>query len=373
MAELSPARKKARLVRAYLAGHPIWVSWQVTYACMFRCAGCSCWQEEVNYNPQARAREASVEDFRQGAAKLGELGSLMINLAGGEPFTRRDLPEIVGAVAGQHFPMLTTNGWLVNAGNASAVWEAGLWGASVSLDFSDPEAHDEQRGMKGAAAHARRAIELLSRTRKRPYQRVNLMCVLNDSNLDEVEDLIRFAAENNAYFMIQPYVPLKNGNQELIPHYRASGHLLALRRRYRNFLSNPYFLEHFDRFNEAGAIGGCKAGQAFFNVDNFLNVQKCGEFRQEIVGNLREQTAAELVARLHQEHRRNQCQRCWYNGRGEVEVLYSAKGLMASLPTMLHHQTFSARGFHLPPRSGLHPPGAPSGELVAIGGPAGAD
>jgi MoaA/NifB/PqqE/SkfB family radical SAM enzyme len=373
MAELSPARKKARLVKSYLTGKPIWASWQVTYACTFRCAGCSSWQEEVNFSAEALRREASLDDFRLGSAKLAEIGSLMINLAGGEPLLRRDLAEIVSIVAESHFPMITTNGWLANAQNASALWDAGLWGASVSLDFDDPEAHDDQRGRRGAAERARQALQILSRTRKRPYQRVNLMCVLNNRNLGEVEDLIRFAAENNAYFMIQPYAPLKNGNQDLMPMYPASEHLLALRQRYRNFLSNPGFLQQFDAFYHRHGIGGCKAGRVSLNIDNFLNVQKCLEHRDQIVGNLRDLTAPQMLALLNEEHRRNRCDQCWYCCRGEVEMLYSAKGLLAALPTMLYHQTFSARDFRMPPPSGLRPPEPARPKLVAIQGNASGD
>jgi MoaA/NifB/PqqE/SkfB family radical SAM enzyme len=347
MSELSPARKKARLLKAYLVGSPIWCSWQPTYACNFRCSFCSYWQEDVNFSREARAREATLDDFRLGAAKLAQLGSLMINLAGGEPFLRQDFSEIVSAVAVHHFPMVTTNGWLVTEQNAKEVWDAGLWGASVSLDFLSAAAHDENRGMRGAAERAKRALAILSCTRRRPFQRVNLMCVLNRRNLEEVEDLIRFAAGHGAYFMIQPYTPLKNGSDEHIPAYKASAHLLGLKRRYRNFLSNPLFLGNFDHFYAEKGIQGCKAGRAFFNIDNFMNVQKCVEFRHEPIGNLRDLSPRDMVRRLRREHRRNACSACWYNCRGEVEVLYSIRGLLSSLPTLLRHQTFSADDFQM--------------------------
>jgi MoaA/NifB/PqqE/SkfB family radical SAM enzyme len=336
MPELSPLRKKLRLLRAYLSGNPIWVCWQVTYACNFRCTFCSYWQDEVNFSPEARAREATVEDFRMGADKLGRLGSLMVNLSGGEPFLRRDFPEIVATVARQHFPLATTNGWLIDEQNARAVWQSGLWGISVSLDFSDAAAHDGNRGVRGAAELARRAVRILGQTRTRPYQRVNVLCVLNNRNLDQIEELIRFAAANDAFFMVQPYASIKNGNESPTPQSEVCGHLLQLKRRHRNFLSNPYFLARFDRFYAERGIAGCKAGRAFFNIDSFLQVQKCVEFRQEPVGDLRQLTPEEMVRRLRQEHSHNACKACWYNCRGEVEALYSARGFLASLPTLLH-------------------------------------
>ena len=330
-------RNVKRLFSAYLKGYPILVSWQVTYACNFHCSFCSYWKEEVNFSPEARAREASLADFRMGAEKLGELGSLIITLAGGEPLLRPDFPEIIASLAERHFPLATTNGWLVTEEKAKAMWEAGLQGISVSLDFNDTAAHDENRGMRGAGERARRAIQILSRARTRPGQRVNLMCVLNQRNLDEVEELIRFAAEHHASFMIQPYASIKNGNVTPVPEQPASRRLLELKKRYRNFLSTRNFLERFDRFYAERGIDGCRAGRAFFNIDGFLNVQKCVEFRQEPIGNLRELDPHEMVRRLREAHRRNACKACWYNCRGEVEGLYSLHGLAAAVPALLRH------------------------------------
>jgi MoaA/NifB/PqqE/SkfB family radical SAM enzyme len=328
-----------RLFSAYLKGHPILVSWQVTYACNFHCSFCSYWKEEVNFSAEARAHEATLDDFRMAAGKLGALGSLLITLAGGEPLLRPDFPEIIAVLAERHFPMATTNGWLVTEENARAMWEAGLRGISVSLDFNDTAAHDDNRGMRGAGERARRAIQILSRMRTRSGQRVNLMCVLNQRNLDQVEELIRFAAENQASFMIQPYASIKNGNMMHVPDYPASQRLLQLKKRYGNFLSSRSFLERFDQFYVQRGIDGCQAGRAFFNIDNFLNVQKCVEFRQEPIGNLRNLDPQVMIHRLREEHERNTCKACWYNCRGEVEGLYSLRGLAAAVPAFLRGTT----------------------------------
>jgi len=332
---MSPWRKKARLLKAYLRGLPVFCSWQVTYVCNYRCRFCDYWKEEVNYSEDARRREASLDDFRQGSAKLAEIGSLLISLAGGEPFMRRDLAEIVAVVARDHFPLLTTNGSLVSEQRAKELWRAGLWGISVSLDSNNPERHDANRGSTGAAERARRALRVLSSTRTRRYQRVSLLCVLADNNLDDLEPLIRFAADNHCDFLLQPYVSFKTGKAGPVLPPAVSEHLLALKGRYSNFVSNPYFLSNFDRFCAGRGVPDCKAGRAFFNLDNFLNVQKCVEFREEPVGNLRDLTADELVRRLHHEYERNKCAACWYNCRGEVEALYSLKGLLASAPILL--------------------------------------
>lgn len=366
-------------MRAYITGKPIWCTWQVTYACNFRCTFCDYWKEEVNYRPEGRAREATADDFRMGSEKLAEFGSLIISLAGGEPFLRRDLAEITAALARQHFPLITTNGSLVNEQRARELWDAGLWGISVSLDYgqASPDAqsaiqqwgcrtrvarrpgefvtqlkaadesaleqHDLQRGVRGAAERARRAIQILSRTRTWPYQQVNLLCVLNDRNLGDVEELVRFAAENHATFSIQPYCSFKSGKHQFAPESNVSAHLLALKKRYPNFRSSAGFLANFDRFRAGGGIGGCKAGRAFFNVDNLLNVHKCVEFREEPAGNLRELSAKQILERLRAEYRRNTCTACWYGCRGEVETLYTMRGLLSAAPMLANTRWMTRR------------------------------
>jgi MoaA/NifB/PqqE/SkfB family radical SAM enzyme len=137
--QLTTRRKKWRLVRAYLARRPVWCAWQVTYRCNFRCHICSYWQE-----PHTPAEELTVEQFARGAENLARGGSMLLILAGGEPLLRADLPDIVAALARRHFPFLTTNGWRVSADRARALWDAGLWGVSISIDYPDARRHDDR-------------------------------------------------------------------------------------------------------------------------------------------------------------------------------------------------------------------------------------
>lgn len=337
MAHLSLIGKKLRLLKAYATGKPVWCSWQVTYACNYRCGFCDYWKEEANYSPAARSREASLDEIRTASGKLAEIGSVIISLGGGEPLLRRDLTDITAAIAQHHIPVMTTNGSLVTEQRARELWEAGLWGISVSLDSDDPDVHDANRGIPGAAARARSAIQILSRTRRHSYQRVNVMCVLTGQNQTAVETLLRFAAANGATLTVQPYSTLKRTQQSrgAVPFPAGEGAndstcLLRLKRRYPNFLSSRFFLSNILLHDERG-VPNCRAGQAFFNIDNFLNVQKCVEFRAEPIGNLRDLSPQHLLHRLHDERARNTCQACWYNCRGEVEALYTPRGLLGRM------------------------------------------
>ncbi|MBL7139615.1 MAG: radical SAM protein [Planctomycetes bacterium] len=325
---LTNSEKKARLVRAYLGRHPVWCAWQVTYRCHFRCRICSYWRE-----PHAAAEELGPADFARGAANLARTGSMLINLAGGEPMLRPDLADIVAALARTHFPLLTTNGWRVDPRRARDLWDAGLWGASISIDYPDAHRHDAQRGVAGAWREAVRAVEVFRDTRTAGHQRVNVMAVLTADNQDDLAGVVDLAGRLGANVMVQPYGVLKTGEESHRPRPPVARRLLDLHRRHRHFLSNPYFLGRFDAALDGG-VAGCRAGQATFNIDQRGLVAKCVEDRQHPVGSVLETPMPVLLARLRRRWRDNRCRACWYNCRGEVEALYSLRGLASAVPML---------------------------------------
>lgn len=327
----SALEKKARLLRTYLGRHPVWCTWQITYRCNFRCGFCPYWHDEM-----ARLPEQSVDQFARGARKLAQWGTLLVSLAGGEPLLRSDLVDIVRVVGRWHFPFITTNGYRLTPQLARDLFAGGLWGVSVSIDYADPDRHDHARGKEHAFARAVRALELFSRARRYPWQRVNLMAVLLHDNLDQVEPLLRLAARYDAYFMIQPYCARKTGDPRFLPRRNGpiGSYLVDLRRRYPNFLSNPLFLARFDMALTTG-VPGCAAGRAFFNIDSTGAIALCVEQRRHPVAHLYRHGAAEISRRLRAAAATNHCRDCWYNCRGEVESLYHFAGLLRSLPTWI--------------------------------------
>ncbi len=326
---LGPTHKKWQLLRTYAARYPLWCAWQVTYRCNMRCGFCNYWKD-----PAGELPEQSLAQITLGARQLARLGTLIISLAGGEPMLRDDLPEIVRQVARWHIPFITTNGSNVTATNARELMQAGLWGASVSLDYADPAKHDRRRGQAGTFEKAVRALDHFSSARRHRWQRVNVMSVLLHDNLSEIEELIKLARAHQAYLMIQPYGILKTSSPKF--QHEANGvseHLLELKKRYSNFLSNPVFLSRFDQALESG-VPGCRAGRAFFNIDSVGDISICVEERSRAVGNLYRHRIGDIVRLLRGRARGNTCRCCWYNCRGEVEMLYRPWSLIRSLPTL---------------------------------------
>lgn len=330
----SPRAKKLGLFRSWASGHPAWAAWQVTYRCNLQCSFCNYWQ-----TPSRPEDELSTDGFREASRRLADLGAVLVSLAGGEPLIRDDIVDIVEAVGRYHFPFITTNGWKATPELAAEIFRAGCWGVSVSLDYADAARHDRQRGRAGAFDRAVAAVEMFSKARRHDWQRVNIMAVLVRDNLDEIEKLLKLAGRLDAYVMVQPYSTLKTEDRSFTPEAGGvSARLLDLRRRYPNFLSNPYFLSRFDEFLATGAVPGCRAGRSFCNIDQRGDVALCVERRGQPVGNLLTTRPGELVRRLHAAARENTCNNCWYNCRGEVEALSHPLGLLRSLPTYLFNR-----------------------------------
>ena len=330
---LSPRSKKLGLFRTWASGHPAWIAWQVTYRCNMRCTFCNYWQQ-----PSHPHEELDLPAFRAASRRLADLGAILISLAGGEPLVRNDIVDIVDAVAQYHFPFITTNGWNATPQLAREIFDAGCWGASISLDYADADRHDTQRGRRGAFERAVAAIESFSRARTHPWQRVNVMCVLLNDNLSEIEKLLKLAQRLDAYFMVQPYSQLKTDDDSFAATGSVSRELLRLRSTYPNFLSNPYFLQRFDPYLSTGRVPNCLAGRAFCNIDERGDVAICVEHRGRPVGNVLTTPPADLIAGLRRAAAKNTCCHCWYNCRGEVEALYNLSGLIASLPTYIFNR-----------------------------------
>jgi MoaA/NifB/PqqE/SkfB family radical SAM enzyme len=256
---------------------------------------------------------------------------MVVSLTGGEPFLRMDLPEVVAAIARHHFPVLTTHGWLVTPDKARAAWEAGLECATVRLHGTEAAAHDSATGLPGSYARAREAVRSFARTRSRGRQRVNVKVRLGDGSTAGLEDLLSRAAEMGATVSVEPGYPVAGTSTPGL-----SARLLALKARHPNFRSGSGYLGRFDEAAAAG-VGGCQAARAFVNVDHRGRISKCVEFQGEAdrVGDLTAEDLSQVAPRLRKTYEHNSCRACWHASRGEVESLYTARGLVATLPSLV--------------------------------------
>lgn len=318
--------RKLRLLKAYVGGRPLWCSWQVTRRCDAQCQFCEHRLEGGDPDP-------TLDECRRVVAALDTAGALVVSLTGGDPLLRDDLPEIVAALAQRHYPLVTTHGWRLSRARAAALWQAGLTGATVMLHHAGEREHDAAAGLPGAHARALQALEALVAERVRPTQQVNVKTRLRPDDLDGLEALLRLAGELRVTVALEPAFPLPQAGA---PAEHVSAALLELKRRYPHLRNSPAFLARIPQALREG-VPGCLAGRAFFNVDHRGRVSQCIEFTRpdDGVGDLRRESFEDVWPRLRARQASNTCRACWYASRGEVEALYTVRGLVGALPALV--------------------------------------
>jgi MoaA/NifB/PqqE/SkfB family radical SAM enzyme len=323
---LSGASRKARLVGTFLRGEPVHCTWQLSPRCESFCHFC-------DHRADAAAGALDAAACAAVAAELGRSGSLLVSFTGSEPFLRKDLAEVVAGVAAWHFPLLVTNGWLVTPERARAVWQAGLEAATVAIEDGLAEGHDEVTGLPGSHARAVRALDTLAGERTRRTQRVNVRARLRGSDLASLERVLALASPRGATVTLEAAFPLPLLNGEAAS---VVARLRELRRLYPHLRGAGLVLDGMSRA-VSGGVPGCLAGRAFFNVDHRGRVTKCVEFRgaADGAGTLPADAADGVRSRLRAAHAANECRACWYASRAEVESLYTVRGFLAGLRTLV--------------------------------------
>jgi MoaA/NifB/PqqE/SkfB family radical SAM enzyme len=308
----------ARLAWGFLTKRFIHCNLQITYRCNFKCQICDFWKEE-----HAPADELSLGEIRLIGAKLNRLGTLIVSLAGGEPLIREDIYDVITILneAG-HFPILITNGWFVDETVAKDILRAGLQEISVSIDYRDPKKHDAQRGIEGSWDRAVRALDLLNKHRPDRRNRVHMISVLMDDNLDDIEDLIKLSRELGVTYMINLYSSNRGTKTPRRPGVKVSGHLLRLKARYPEFVTLTTYIEHLDQAVSEGGIGNCQTGRLLLNIDNRGNVARCTETLEEPVGNILTDDVMAIRDRLWKVQKERECAQCWTSCRGFAESMF---------------------------------------------------
>ena len=141
----------------------------------------------------------TADEIAMVAKVAASLGITKVKFTGGEPLTRRDMPQIIGKVAANFRDVsLTTNGTLLS-GLACKLKAAGLLRVNVSLDSLMPETYMRMTGTTGLE-DAVKGIRMAKNASLTPVK-LN-MVVLRGENDTEIPQMMRFAAAEGAVLQL---------------------------------------------------------------------------------------------------------------------------------------------------------------------------
>ncbi len=183
-------KQKLQLARSSLTkSSPAYVQFYITARCNLACEQCN-----IIYS-DASAGEMDITQIRKVAENLSEIGVCIVLLIGGEPFVRKDIPEIIRAFTdvGIHVRM-QTNG-LASRDVLARCIDNGGYDISISLDSLKPDTQETING--GFAKSWHRAIETVSMINEMFPENGTAFfgTVLMPRNLFEIPDVVEFATQ----------------------------------------------------------------------------------------------------------------------------------------------------------------------------------
>ena len=293
------------------------VNMQILYNCNFKCKICDFWKEPYLNSPML-----SLEHIKIISDKLNHFGPLIVSIGGGEPLLHPYVFEITEKLAQKHYPIMICNGWFINRDNAKSLFHAGMREVSISVDYANPKKHDEQRGAEGAFEKAINALKILNENRSKANQRVHMISVVMDDNLDEIEELILLAKKIGVTYLVTLYSDSR-GKKEIKTNMKdASKKLLELKKKYKEFVAIPAYLARFSEATQSEqGISPCTAGINLFNIDSSGNVSLCIDKLDESAGDIITDNIIDIERNLIKLNQTNQCNSCWTSCRGVFQSL----------------------------------------------------
>jgi radical SAM protein with 4Fe4S-binding SPASM domain len=291
----------------------------VTYRCNARCRSCDVWRL-----PQGGEDELSPGEFELLPDTLRN-----INVSGGEPFMRDDLPEVIAAISRKCTRarlVISTNGLvpaLIERTMKDVLKVNPDVGIRLSLDGIGP-VHEEVRGIKDAFDKVMASLDV---TRTIGVKDIGLAYTAGNENLDQLPGVYGLAKSEGVMFTLCGAVHSSEiegylaSEAEAIEDKELLGRQLddIIRDRLREWspqsLARAYYEYGIYRREVDGRrILPCGAAEVLCYIDPAGNVFSCN-VANKLLGNMREKGFEEIwesrEARESREFARNCPYQCW--------------------------------------------------------------
>ncbi len=286
----------------------------VTLNCNSRCLSCDIWKSD-------RTEDIPPSFYKKLPASL-----LDINITGGDPFLRKDLPEIVSILkekCRQARIIISTNGLLTQRiqDTTRQILEIDpMVALRVSIDGPE-KTHDEIRGIPGGF---NKAVDTIQALLKIGVKDLGIGCTVSSKNVGLINSVYGLANRLGVEFSItsvtsspiyfgdkEQFKPvnnrvLKDGFDNLIRSELAYWNKKRWARAYYDYTLYDYISMQKRPFP-------CDAGENFFYLDPSGSVYPC-DILDLPIGNLNDSTFEDIWALSKAEEVRNvtrNCNSCW--------------------------------------------------------------
>ncbi len=179
---------------------PYYIQYYITGRCNLMCRQCNI--VETN----SRIAEMDIDMVRRAAKNLRKIGAGIVLLTGGEPFMRKDLPQIVEAFVsnGMNVRLQTAGTRFATEEQLQACYDAGARDINVSIDSLEFEKFDYINAVPGSAKNAIETLERISKIFRRQSSILSFGTVMSRFNYREIPAIVDFAQRIGWYVSIVP-------------------------------------------------------------------------------------------------------------------------------------------------------------------------
>ena len=192
-----------------------YVRLSVTDRCDLRCAYCL---PKGFHDFQEPSEWLTFDEIARAISAFARLGVRRVRLTGGEPLTRRGLPNLAARLArlpGIEDLSLSTNGVQLKR-HAEALFGAGVRRLNVSLDSLKPERFAAITG----GGRLDKVLDGLTSAKATGFAPIKLnMVVMRGVNDDELEDMVRFCLERGLALRLIETMPVGDTGRAAAGHY----------------------------------------------------------------------------------------------------------------------------------------------------------
>jgi len=173
---------------------------EVTSKCNSRCKTCNVWRLQVNHDESEL--ELDRDESYRVIDQLSKLDCRTVELHGGEPTLRRDLPELVSYCNSLGMTtFFATNGLNMNEKLASELVEAGLNEIRFSLE-GPREPHNLIRGIEDAFDRKRQAIEAIHNADRGNRVTKVINTTISSMNIQCIEKIVDIARQMQIKYVL---------------------------------------------------------------------------------------------------------------------------------------------------------------------------
>ena len=301
-------RMATHTAKNMLLKRPICVALEVTHNCTANCRHCD----------KGETVEDNAVDARKYAEICERLSPSLIQIAGGEPLKRDDLPEIVRALYKPNKPpllVIITNGSLLTKEKYLELRQAGAKQFSISLDFPDSR-HDDFRRIPGLFDHLNETIpELLAMGNGD----VVVNTCITRVNYPYLLDIARKVGEWGAKLNFSTYTDLRTYDDQYNLRYpedtdalhKIFDEMYSNTLEYGNVMTSEKVARRYTNFYKTKSAPNCQTGYKFCIVNPDGRLTPCAMFIEE-----RYDSREELIEKFV---KKSDCTGCYISMRANTE------------------------------------------------------